>query len=398
MRGAAGRIAGPGWGERGLLWKAEDRRVVEPLEIVTPLIVAAGASALSTPVVGRIALALGIVDRPDPRKVNLRPNIPLMGGASVAIGCAAGLLAAFLVGDATSDDAWRIAGFFAGGVLLLGLGAWDDRFGLDAKVKLPFQVAAAAIAFAAGFRLDFVTEPFQHHTFELPVWLAFAATILWIVAVTNAMNLMDGLDGLATGLGAIIATTLTVICWESGQTLGVLLGVVLVGAQLGFLPFNFPPGRIFLGDMGAYFIGYAIAVVALSGYRKTALLTFIVPLMALAVPFLDTTLSVLRRLRGRRRIMGADRLHMHHHLLKASGGSQREVVLSLYFLTACFCIIAVAFRSVSGYWAVALLVAVILLTIRLLRNLGLLSLLDPADAQHGDPPADPHPKAVGDGR
>ncbi len=359
---------------------------MEALEIVTPLIVAAGTSALSTPLVGRLATALGVVDVPNPRKVNLRPNIPLLGGLAIAIGCMAGIVSAFLLGQLSTPEALRLAGFFTGGVVLLGVGAYDDRFGLDAKIKLVFQLAAAAIAFWAGFRLDFITEPFYHLTYELPVWMAFPATLLWIVAVTNAMNLMDGLDGLATGLGTIIATTLTVICWESGHPVGVLLGVVLVGAQLGFLPFNFPPGRIFLGDTGAYFIGYAISVVALSGYRKAALLTFIVPLMALAVPFLDTALSVFRRFRDRKRIMGADSMHMHHHLLKASGGSQREAVLSLYFLTACFCIIAVAFRSVDGVWAIALLVAVTVLTFRLLRNLGLLALQEP-EASAEAPPA-----------
>ncbi len=345
---------------------------MEALEIVIPLMLAAGASALSTPLVARIALALDVVDRPSARKVNKRPNIPLLGGVAVVVGCAVGLSAFAWLGRTSPEDLLRLGGFFVGGVLLLALGAWDDRFGLEARVKLVFQIVAASIAFGVGFRLDFLTEPISRMTFELPLWLAFAATVLWIVAVTNAMNLMDGLDGLATGLGTIIVTTLTIICWGSGQYLGVVIGVSLVGAQLGFLPFNFPPARIFLGDAGAYFIGYAIAVVGLSGYRKTALLTFIVPLMALAVPFLDTALSVVRRFRNRRRIMGADRMHMHHHLLEVSGGSQREAVLSLYFLTSCFCIIAVAFRSVSGYWALALLVAVILLTFRLLRNLGLL--------------------------
>ena len=360
---------------------------MEASEIVTVLFVAAGASALSTPFVHRAAVALRIVDVPSARKVNVRPDIPLLGGVAIAIGCAAGLLVAAWMGLTNAEDNRRLGGFFLGGLLLIALGAWDDRFGLDARVKLLFQIAAATIGFAYGFRLDFLTEPFTRTTYELPVVLTFTATILWIVAVTNAMNLMDGLDGLAAGLGAIIATTLSIICWESGQYLGVVLGVTLVGAQLGFLPFNFPPGRIFLGDNGAYFIGYAIAVVGLAGYRKTALLTFLVPLMALAVPFLDTSLSVLRRFRGRQRIMGPDAMHMHHHLLKVTGGRQREAVLSLYFLTACFCIIAVAFRSVSGYWAVALLLAVILLTIRLLRNLGLLN--SSAAEQGSDSPPDP---------
>jgi len=362
---------------------------VNASQIVVPLVVAAGATALATPLVHRLAIVLRVVDVPNLRKVNTRPDIPLLGGVAIALGCAAGLGAAWAMGLTTAEDEQRIAGFFLGAILMLAVGAWDDRFGLDAKVKLAFQIVAASLGFAYGFRFDFLTEPFSHVTYELPVVLAFLATILWIVAVTNAMNLMDGLDGLATGIGTIIAVTLSLICWESGQYLGVLVGITLVGAQLGFLPFNFPPGRIFLGDSGAYFIGYAIAVVALSGYRKAALLTFVVPLMALAVPFLDTSLSVLRRFRGRRRIFGPDSLHMHHRILERAGGNQRKAVLSLYLVTSCFCILAVAFRSVSGYSAIALLLAVILLTIRLLWNLGLLHEPDSAEASHPDATSEP---------
>lgn len=357
---------------------------MDALEITILLAVSAITAVVATPLVGRLATAIGVVDRPNPRKVNKRPNIPLLGGLAIAVGCAAGAAVAGTLGYADAENMRRLQGFFLGGVVLLGMGAYDDRFGLGAGTKLVFQIAAAALAFAFGFRLDFLTEPFTRYTYELPIWLSFCATIAWVIAVTNAMNLMDGLDGLATGLGAIIATTLTVICYQADQPLGVVLGVVLVGAQLGFLPFNFPPGRIFLGDTGAYFIGYAIAVVGLEGYRKTALLTFVVPLMALAVPLLDTMLSVLRRFRDRQRIMGADRMHMHHRLLQVSGGSQRDAVLSLYFLTACFCVIAVALRSVSGYYAFALLVAVALLTLRLLSNLGILSPPAEQDAARSD--------------
>jgi UDP-GlcNAc:undecaprenyl-phosphate GlcNAc-1-phosphate transferase len=361
---------------------------VDALHIVLQQGVSAGSAALMTPLVGRLAVALHVVDQPDARKVNKRPNIPLMGGLAIAVGCGVGVLVAGQQGYADADNLRRLGGFFLGGAVLLALGAYDDRFGLGARIKLAFQIAAAAVAFAYGYRLDFLTEPISRETYELPVWLAFFVTVAWVVAVTNAMNLMDGLDGLATGIGAIIALTLTIICFEANQPVGVLLGVVLVGAQLGFLPFNFPPGKIFLGDTGAYFVGYAIAVIGLEGYRKTALLTFVVPLMALAVPLLDTGLSVVRRFRNSKRIMGADRQHMHHRLLHVSGGSQRRAVLSLYFLTSCFCIIAVALRSVSGYYAAALLAAVGLLTLRLLSNLGVLAKLEEeapvTDAGPGD--------------
>jgi UDP-GlcNAc:undecaprenyl-phosphate GlcNAc-1-phosphate transferase len=142
-----------------------------------------------------------------------------------------------------------------------------------------------------------------------------------------------------------------------------------VGALLGFLPYNFPPARMFLGDTGALFIGYVLALISLEGFRKVTVLTFVVPLLALAVPILDTGLSIVRRLRRRRHIFSPDREHMHHRLLEAAG-SQRSAVLSIYFLTGCFCVIAVSFTRLQGYAAIVFLGAVAVLTIRLLRNLG----------------------------
>ncbi|MCZ6784606.1 MAG: MraY family glycosyltransferase, partial [Proteobacteria bacterium] len=216
-------------------------------------------------------------------------------------------------------------------------------------------------------------------------------TTIWIVGVTNALNLIDGLDGLASGLGAIIASTLVVICWQAGQGAGVIFGAALVGALVGFLPYNFPPARIFIGDTGALFLGYSLALLALDGYRTSALLTFVVPLLALAVPLLDTGLSILRRLRAGQPIFHADRLHMHHRLLETEG-SDRGAVLSLYFLTACFCIIAVSFTRLQGYAAIIFLGAVVILTARLLRNLGALS--PETAAEPSSAPAKPVPISV----
>lgn len=345
---------------------------MDQLHIVIPLGVAIVVAALATPLVSRLAQALNVIDRPNERKVNLRAQVPLMGGLAVALGCAVGMAAGLLLLGEDDVASRRLEGFLLGASLLLAIGAWDDRWGLRASPKLIVQVAAAAVAFHFGFQIDFIREPFTGTGFDLPVWLAWLATTVWIVAVTNAVNLIDGLDGLATGLGAIIATTLTLICWQAGQPAGVIIGVALVGALIGFLPFNFSPARIFLGDTGALFIGYALALLAIAGYRKAALLTFIVPLLALAVPLLDTGLSILRRIKNKRPIFDADRMHMHHRLLR-SEGSQRAAVLSLYFLTACFCIIAVSFTRLQGYAAIAFLAAVVVLTVRLVRNLGALA-------------------------
>ncbi len=146
----------------------------------------------------------------------------------------------------------------------------------------------------------------------------------------------------------------------------------MVGSLLGFLPFIFSPARIFLGDTGALFIGYVLALLALEGYRQLTILTFVVPVFALAVPILDTTLSVIRRLRARSRIFDADRLHMHHRMLE-SEGSARSAVLQVYILTAAFCSMSLAFSNLAGYMALLFLVAVGVLTYRLIANLGALA-------------------------
>ena len=342
-------------------------------QIGLSLLVAIVGSAVATPLVAKMARSLGIVDQPNERKVSLRENMPLLGGLAVATGTALGLGAALAMSDpATVFDA-GFGGFLIGSLLLLMLGVADDRSGVGARFKLIVQILAALVAVAFGFRIEEFREPLGGTEFVLPLWLQWGVTTLWIVAVTNAMNLIDGLDGEAAGLGCIIAVTLWLICWQANQQAGVLLGVALVGALIGFLPFNFPPARIFLGDTGALFIGYALSLLAIQGYigghRKAALLTFAVPLLALAVPLLDTGSSILRRIRSGKPILDADNLHFHHRLL-ASEGSERAAVLSLYFLTTCFCIIALSFSRLRGYVALAFFVAVILLTVRLLWNMG----------------------------
>jgi len=342
-------------------------------QMALALLVAASVSAFATPWVARLALRLDVVDRPDERKVNLRPRMPLLGGLAVAVGCLAGLVGAWILVEPSVFEASRVGSFLVGAALLIAIGAWDDRFALSAREKFPVQILAAAIAIYFEFRIDYFSNPFTGTTYVLPEWLVWSVSLLWIVGVTNAMNLIDGLDGLATGLGAIIAGTLVVICWQADQTVGVIIGVAMLGALLGFLPFNFPPARIFLGDTGALFIGYALALLSMQGYRKAALLTFVVPLLALAVPLLDTLLSIFRRIRSGKGIFQADRLHMHHRLLQKEG-SQRRAVLWLYFQTFCFSLIAISFAQLKGLSAYVFLAAVTILTIRLLRNLGLFSI------------------------
>jgi len=346
---------------------------LELWQLVLPFLAATGVSAVSTPLVSRVARQIGAVDRPNERKVSRRGDMPLMGGVAVALGCCVGLAVSVIGFGWDSESIRKVEGFLMGGSVLIVVGAFDDRWTLSAWPKLAFQLAAAAVAIHFGFVILQFREPFTGVSFDLPFWFGALVTTVWVVGVCNAMNLIDGLDGLSAGVGAIIAATLTVICAQADQPVGVLIGVGLLGSLLGFLPFNFPPARIFLGDTGALFIGYTLSLIALDsyigGFRKAALMTFLVPLLALAVPLLDTVLSIVRRVRARQPIFDADRKHLHHRLLETEG-SDRRAVLSLYFLTTCFCVIAVSFTKLQGYAALWFLIAVVVLTLRLLRNMG----------------------------
>ena len=342
---------------------------MEPLEIAIPVACAFAVAAAATPLAGRFALAIGAIDRPSERGVNQRPNMPLCGGLAVGLAFAVGLLAAQALAGHDPDP--RPRGLLLGGLVVLLTGLCDDRFGLNAWQKLSGQLLGAVIAIAHGFHFPYVTNPITQELVGLPEWLVWGITALWIVGITNALNLLDGLDGLAAGVSAIIAATLAAIAWQGGQSFGLLASIALAGALLGFLPHNFAPARIFLGDTGALFVGYTLSLLALECYRRVSLITLIVPMLALAVPILDTAMSILRRIVQRRHLFRADRQHMHHRLLAAEG-SPRAAVIQFYLLTAAFCLIAVSFARLQGITAGFFLATVLALTVRLLWNLGVL--------------------------
>jgi UDP-GlcNAc:undecaprenyl-phosphate GlcNAc-1-phosphate transferase len=369
---------------------------VSAAQIAIPFIISLVVSALVTPWVARASRTLGVVDRPNERNISDREQMPLMGGLAVASGVAAGLLAVHTLFDADLIPATRLTGFLIGGVVILALGAYDDRFGMGALTKLSGQIIAASIAFYAGYAIESFRFP-SGESFELQWWVSFAVTLFWIVAVTNALNLIDGLDGLAAGVSIIMAVTMTYVCIQADQASGLIFGAAIIGGTLGFLPYNFPPAKIFLGDTGALYLGFSISLLALEGYmggyRRASVLPFVVPLMALAVPFMDMSLSVVRRIRSGSGIFSADRHHMHHRLLRTEGSHRRAVVF-LYLLTACFCSISVYFSILDDLAsASALLLVVFILTIRLLRNLGVFVLPDEDD----EIDLASHISAIGDG-
>jgi UDP-GlcNAc:undecaprenyl-phosphate GlcNAc-1-phosphate transferase len=332
--------------------------------------VAAAVAAGVTPVVGRLAVAWGVVDQPGKRKINRRPNIPLLGGIAIALGFGLGIATSLALGPSVPVPGRRLMGLFAGGSMLIAVGIADDRWGLSAAPKLGAQVAAAAVAIAFGFHIEYVRIPVTLTTFWFSPEVSWLVTALFIVGVTNSLNLLDGMDGISTGVALIIAATLTSLCALGDGGVGVLVGAAFTGALLGFFPFNYPPGRIFLGDTGALFIGFTLSLLALESYRQAVFVPFIVPLLALSVPIIDTSLSVLRRVRGRRRIFAADRQHMHHRMLEIFG-SQRAAAHQMYGITVIFCLIAIFITRLRGYWFLLYLLLIIFLTLKLIHNFGL---------------------------
>jgi UDP-GlcNAc:undecaprenyl-phosphate/decaprenyl-phosphate GlcNAc-1-phosphate transferase len=296
------------------------------------LTVAALASLLITPRVVQFAVKRGYYDAPSGgRRIHDRP-VPRLGGVAVVLAMAVGLIAAILLGGSQGQDLGRqssfLIGLFLGGGVLFTVGLVDDLKGMSAFRKLGFQALAAGIVYLFGFRVEMLSLGFG----EIHIgWLSLPLTVLWIVGVTNAFNLIDGLDGLATGVALVALGTVSLAAIQLGNMEVAVVCAALVGALLGFLRYNFNPARIFLGDSGSLLIGFMLAVLSVHGSLKsTAAVLTVVPLAALALPLLDTGLAVGRRwLRGVP-LFGPDARHIHHQLL-ASGWSHRGTVLALYF-------------------------------------------------------------------
>lgn len=327
-------------------------------------------AAIFTPVIRKISLALGIVDKPGGRKVH-RQNMPTLGGVAIAAGFFAGIIVAFkAVPGAMYTFSLKFSGLCVGSAIILILGVIDDIRPLRAKPKLFVQIIAASILIACGFTVGEVTIPFLGK-----VSLGFFGIIfslLWIVGITNAINLLDGLDGLAAGVSGIASFFIFLSAVEQHDYVVAFLAFALAGACAGFLPFNFYPARIFMGNPGSMFLGFMLAAISVVSFQKSnTIITLFIPVIALGVPIIDTLLAIVRRLAKNRHIFQADKEHIHHKLL-FRGESQRRVVLSLYFLSTCFGMIALSFRGIKGSYAIAALAIVVIVTYNWMRDSGFL--------------------------
>ena len=290
------------------------------------------SSLICTTLSRYVAPRLGLLDSPDAsHKAH---------GRTVAIGGWAIALAALIVFALLHvAEIWKLA---AGSLVALGVGLLDDRFGLSPKTKLLGQVLCAAIAvLILGWAIQSVT------LFGIEIalgWLAIPFTLFWIVGAINAFNLLDGLDGLATGAAAIIFGATAFIAHQSGNSAVLVLSGGFVGVLVGFLLFNWAPAKVFLGDGGTHFVGYWLAILSIQATQADLSVPHDVPILVsivlLGVPIADTAWAIVRRLRERKSILQADRGHLHHRLLGA-GLSERTTVLILYGAVAITCAVAV---------------------------------------------------------
>lgn len=283
-------------------------------------------SLATTPMVAKLALAIGATDIPNQRKVH-HMIMPRLGGLSVYLGFMASSL--FLLGEGV-----RVAGVLLGGTVILCIGIADDIKSVSPIHKLLFQALAAGLVVSSGITINFVSNPFDGRL-QLGI-LSVPLTIIWIIALTNAINLIDGLDGLASGVSLIALLTFALIAFQLNNITVLLLSLSLAGAVLGFLRHNFFPAKIFLGDSGSMFLGFMISVFAIIGWLKSVtVVTFIVPIVILGVPIIDTCFAILRRYLEHKPIFQADRQHIHHRLLNL-GFSHRKTVLAIYCIALFF--------------------------------------------------------------
>lgn len=329
-----------------------------------------------TPVVARLARRARIVDMPSDRSVHIEP-MPRAGGVAIYLAFYLTFLPALFYQTKILDLLFqepRLVYLVLGGCVAFGLGLWDDIVRVDARVKLAVQTLAALIVYYGGIRISTVSIPGLYGPQELG-WLGLPATVLWVLVVMNAINLTDGLDGLAAGVSFFVAMVLLVLCVLNERFLVAMSLAALAGATLGFLWHNFNPATIFLGDAGSYFLGYMLAALSMLGSIKSqAAVTILIPMIALGVPLMDTFWSALRRFAKGQKIFVPDREHFHHRLLSL-GYTHRRAVLTLYGITVCLGVMALMLVNLHDERAALLLLLVGLILIGGIRKLGYLDYL-----------------------
>lgn len=325
--------------------------------------------AAITPFIRRLAFVLGAVDNPNARRVNKKP-MPTLGGLGLFVTYNIG---AFVLLRDQFPTHELFSTLLASSVVIL-TGMIDDILELKPRQKIiGILIAALIIYFLAGIRMNVLNVPFVHQEINLG-WWSLPITIFWILALTNAVNLIDGLDGLADGVSMISLTTMGIVGYfflHTHQLYVPIACFMLAACLIGFLPYNFHPAKIFLGDTGALYIGFMIAVLSLKGLKNVTFISLLVPIIILGVPITDTVYAIIRRWLNKKPVSQADKHHLHHQLMKM-GLTHRQTVLTIYALSLVFSFISLLFL-LSPTWGIWPLIVALLLALELfVESIGLL--------------------------
>ena len=331
----------------------------EVSELVIAFVISCVTTLIITPFMMKLAIKLKAVDRPNnKRKMHQAPK-PSMGGLAIFIGVAAGFIYLQPVHA-------QLNAVIIGACVMIITGILDDIFELKAIYKLAGQITSAVVVVSSGLVIDKITMPFIGTVYL--EGFGIVLTIFWIVAASNAINLIDGLDGLAAGVSAIALSSILVMALIDYRIVVVYLSIILIGSCVGFLFYNFHPSRIFMGDTGALFLGYAIAIVSMLGlFKNVAFFSFIVPVIVLAIPIFDTIHAIIRRKINKQSIATADTKHIHYQLMNM-GYSHRASVLIIYGFSIFFGFMAVVFNSATLLTSLIVL-GIIILAIQLIAEI-----------------------------
>lgn len=344
---------------------------------------------LVTPLASKIAWKVDAVDRPEARRINTKP-IPRMGGIAIFVALLVTYIMLFsglksfqlpltLMPPRQFSVDYQILGLAV--VVIFVTGLLDDKFTLKPHQKLIGQILAGIIAAASGLVLGSIINPFTGKIMSLGLW-TYPITVLYLVAYTNIINLIDGLDGLASGIGMISSLTMFILAFGARRFDAAALAISLAGACLGFLRYNFHPASIFLGDSGSMLIGFMLGTISLLNVTRIAgLTTIIIPLVVAGIPIMDTFSAIIRRLRGHVSISQADRGHIHHRLI-AEGYDQRQAVLVMYAWTIVLCIGAYVMTQVETRPRIVIFIVLIIISFFFGKHL---RLFEPVLLHHQDP-------------
>ena len=324
--------------------------------------VALAVAYFVTPRVKDLAIKVGALDAPDARKVHTKP-IPRMGGLAIYAAFVLAVLASMYVSR-------EIMGLLVGGTVILIVGIIDDLKPLPARVKLLGQIVAASVLVMFDIRIEWLTNPFGDMLYV--EYLSIPLTILWVVGLTNTVNLIDGLDGLAAGVSTIASVTILLVALQQNFWTVAVLTAALAGSALGFLQHNFNPAKIFMGDTGSMFLGYMLAAISILGAVKSAAtIALIVPIVALGLPILDTAFAIIRRYMSGRPIFKPDKGHLHHRLLEM-GLTQKQAVLLMYVISGCLGLSAIALTEVNKSLGAFIVIALLGIAFIGARKIGVL--------------------------